>query len=320
MAITNRFPVMFHCGAGLLVILMAMAAFGEWYPEGWPPDNFDDLNTYYPIIPGVFVIEAENCRHTSRWLEEDDLEGFTGDGYLRYVGPCGSCACQNQPEGEDHADLTGGCQSPVDHLLFIKVYVSNPGAYKIDVRSRKNNTEDSANDFWFHLIGEDLPIRRRNVYGPPSAWCFKYDHNKETQPYSKDYWLVHGVNTFYIGGRSRDWKVDRIIICKGENLVPAATNLSLPESPTTPPVSSVHSQSQTVSRMSIVSHNRCISIGNSDCIAYQLCTPNGRVISHGAVPRQGAIQIPPDAHQGVLILRLQDTSGNTTVRTIAGVR
>lgn len=170
---------------------------------------------------GVVVVEAETLARHKHWARMTEPEGFTGDGYVVWEGP--------RAPGEGDADFTGKRLQPPETHLTLHVLISNPGAYKIDVRNIHEG-EDGDNDAWVDVLGrvpeKEWPVKRigdSHKDGTEFTWA---DWGTRT------FFLDRGVNSLFVGGRSPGFGVDRIVlyIVGDEKAEASAHNLKTPES------------------------------------------------------------------------------------------
>ncbi len=157
---------------------------------------------------GVVIIEAEEIDRHSNWVFKEAPGGFTGRGYLEWQGPHRGIPPKPfiRSSNNDYSDER---QGPQNEWLIIRVAITNPGLYVIDVRNLHQKV-DGDNDVWFGRIGQSFgleePIQRMG------------DNLKDGSGFSWLDWGVReleletGLHNFFIGGRSVGFGVDRIII------------------------------------------------------------------------------------------------------------
>jgi len=167
---------------------------------------------------GYVLIECEDMEHSGNWVKKTGQSGYTGSGYLTWNGDCWSCECKNKPSDDDHNDITGACQPPVNDRLYFTVQITEAGRYTLDVRNWHKNT-DGSNDAWF--VSHDESVRviantsgdriiYRIVDGVASEWSWCTSDILRFQSYD----LQPGYYTFYFGPRSTGFNADRIGIKK----------------------------------------------------------------------------------------------------------
>lgn len=210
-------------------------------PATLRPDRFE--GPVFVERDGYVVAEAESAVVSARWelrndpaqpggceksLKDARPEAPTGKGYLRWNGPILSCAAQGKPEikedlGEKHGDLTQGCQGDPRDWLVVKLWVSRPGTYQVDLRSY-HLREDGDNDAWIGHVGQKGTINRQT-----NCRTRTYSWGNYTRPVK----LARGLNAVYVAGRSHGFGVDRIAIFQ-ESRAKVARDPSTPESPRRP--------------------------------------------------------------------------------------
>jgi hypothetical protein len=149
---------------------------------------------------GYVIVEAEDVDPgKGGWRKTTNPVGFTGECFLNYGGSSHS--------GHGNYDCSGNYFAPVDERLTFNIIVSNPGNYCVNARVYHRN-KDGDNDAHFHM--KDFPIN--------SEFCLKRIGEKEA-PGSfawlsfghRQFYLDRGLNTLYIGGRSKGFGIDRVV-------------------------------------------------------------------------------------------------------------
>jgi hypothetical protein len=175
---------------------------------------------------GYVVVEAETIDHHFHWEHKTEPEGFSGTGYLNWVGPNNSVT----PDGRGgNDDYTNERQGPQREWLIIRVLVEHPGIYRMNARNH-HIKEDGDNDSWSWKVGQEItdwnPVRRMG------------DSLKDGEGFTwldwgvRSFWLKKGVNNLYIGGRSPGFGIDRVAIYMdgNEEAESKALDLSTPTS------------------------------------------------------------------------------------------
>ena len=152
---------------------------------------------------GLVVMEVESVDRPFNWTFETSVEGFVGDGYLRYIG-------------SNHFNEPG-----IDVLEF-DVVIINPGEYKMFLWANHFDAPepDQNNDAWTKMDdGEWI----KTVHPGPrqdEGWSF---HTQWVEVISgvetfsePTYQLEAGVHKFYISGRSWNYRMDRVHIWKND--------------------------------------------------------------------------------------------------------
>jgi hypothetical protein len=181
----------------------------------------------YDESNGIVVIEAENTiSPLSQWDERTSLANFTGEGYLEFDG---------------NSYINGPADSPLEYTFKI----NRGGLYHLHLRSAKtrvNRRNDVANDAYVRVEGDytsggSTPLNflktdtkffggRNDRFAWASGNRLDRDHQKWHATYQfragKTYRLV-------MSGRSRFFKVDRIVFRHDDVDVNAAQNTELLE-------------------------------------------------------------------------------------------
>lgn len=175
---------------------------------------------------GYIIVEAESIDHHSHWKEKTSPEGFTGKSYLNWEGPNRTVSIEKLGGNDDYINVR---QGPQEEWLILRVWITNPGEYRVDARNY-HQLEDGDNDAWVSKIGFNPtpknPIKRMG------------DSKKDCDCFSWLDWGVHkfklqkGLNEIYIGGRSVGFGIDRIALYreKDESAKASALNLRNGES------------------------------------------------------------------------------------------
>ncbi|MEM8485077.1 MAG: DUF5060 domain-containing protein [Bacteroidota bacterium] len=161
---------------------------------------------------GLIVIQAESVDLTSNWVIESSEANHTGAGYIRWNGN----------------DLFG---NPGVGILAYRVHIKNAGDYNVRFRMSHLGAPkgDQENDVWARMNAGTWV----KVLHPANYKDDGFTFNSPTEPSSgvfsqMRYTLSAGIHTFYISGRSRNARVDRIHMYKDG--VGNPLNLALAES------------------------------------------------------------------------------------------
>ena len=178
-------------------------------------------NPPYVESTGLIVMQAESVPRPANWKFEDTEEGHTGVGYLRYIG-----SNHLSEPGFDIMEYNIVIEHPGTYRLF--VFVSHLGA----------PSPDAENDVWTKLDDSEWI---KTVHGSEhvdkgfsyhTTWVVPKQGGGEDF-LTPEYDLEAGPHTFYISGRSKNVRVDRIHLWKFEDpfKVPfnVATDNSHPE-------------------------------------------------------------------------------------------
>ncbi len=189
--------------------------------EFYPPEIWQEQN-------GFVVIEAEDIEHHDHWQLKTEPENYTGDGYLEWQGPSRTTSIDGI--GGNH-DSLGVRQGPQDEWLILRLSITNPGVYSVDVRNH-HEREDGDNDAWVSKVGFQ-PDRHAGKVISRMGDSF---HDGEGLTWLdwgvREFELQKGINNLYIGGRSIGFGIDRIVIYKtdDEKAREKAMDLSTPPS------------------------------------------------------------------------------------------
>ncbi|TCS37095.1 DUF5060 domain-containing protein [Reinekea marinisedimentorum] len=180
--------------------------------------------TTYAGADGLVIIEAENTltEDLGEWFEDTAVSGYTGDGYLEFDG---------------NSAISGNPNSPLEYTFT----VDQSGLYYLHMRASKEILEingetrtDVANDAYVRLEGNfdagdnvcdqhgcdadlDTLMTDTKMYGGSNlsfSWMYgnRLDLGGDTNKRVAVYRLYAGEPyTFVLSGRSRYFKVDRIM-------------------------------------------------------------------------------------------------------------
>ncbi|WP_297696205.1 Ig-like domain-containing protein, partial [uncultured Eudoraea sp.] len=101
-------------------------------------ENLDNCSADYMEVNNRIVIEAESLNYDGDWSLENDIDGYTGTGYLEWLG-------------EDQF------QSPTTGTINASIQIQNPGTYLFQWHSKVglgSNTTES-NDTWLRFPDAD---------------------------------------------------------------------------------------------------------------------------------------------------------------------
>ncbi|MFK7847185.1 MAG: T9SS type A sorting domain-containing protein [Rhodothermales bacterium] len=152
---------------------------------------------------GLVVMEVESVERPFNWKFETIEEGFTGDGYLRYIGA-------------NHFN------EPGFDILEFDVVITNPGEYKMFLWSSHIDAPepDQNNDAWTKMDDGEWTktvhpgVRQEEGFTFHTQWVTFVDG---VETFSEPtYQLDAGVHTFYISGRSWSFRMDRVHIWKND--------------------------------------------------------------------------------------------------------
>ncbi|MEM9080018.1 MAG: hypothetical protein AAGC74_04930 [Verrucomicrobiota bacterium] len=180
-----------------------------------PQINYPVTDSIFEEVDGKLVIEAESVPLTGKWVLETEQEGFTGEGYIRYM-----------PE-YIHA-ITSQTRS----VLTYKLRINNPGQYRLALKHSNVGApeRDKWNDCWT-LMGIDPhpwgSVRKtyqsisKEQFENGLGFNFNTTHNNYGSVAHSDgefskpiYDLEAGDQYFFIMGRSGGYRLDKIHLFK----------------------------------------------------------------------------------------------------------
>ncbi|MEL6222419.1 MAG: hypothetical protein AAFQ57_10110 [Cyanobacteria bacterium J06626_14] len=160
---------------------------------------------------GLVVIEAESAPPSKGWEFQNDLDGYTGSGYYRWVD---------------------GSRSQNSGIISYDFTVSEDGPHRVSVHALRNGRAegrevkgDQENDFWVRVNGGEW--QKLSFHGPFGDWTWATRLNPaHGESIPAEYNLTAGTHTIEISGRSKNAMFDRIHIAP----IWANTDLSEEES------------------------------------------------------------------------------------------
>ncbi|BEU05036.1 hypothetical protein OAG1_38360 [Agarivorans sp. OAG1] len=188
------------------------------------------VNTQYQELNGLIVIEAENTQsELGEWQQKSDLAGYTGNGYLEFNG---------------NSYISGPVNSPLEYTFT----AAQTGTYHLHMyvaRETIDNRSDVANDGYVRLDGnyeavagegnatKDILSSDTKFYGGADqqfVWASGKRLDKNHAKHNAIYNLKAGEEyTFTLSGRSKFFKVDRIVFRHSSVANGEAQDLELPE-------------------------------------------------------------------------------------------
>lgn len=165
-------------------------------------------------VNGIVVIEGESFDITgAAFVEESSLSGFVGDGYIRHTGA-------------DDFSL------PPADVIQVPFFVDVAGTYEIALRVNHDlaAADDEENDCWLEVNGSGFEKWGHRPVDYGSGWTFGTFREPTPGVFTDKYFeLAAGSHTLSIGGRSQNWRFDRVHIFQVGFVNPE--NEALPESP-----------------------------------------------------------------------------------------
>jgi len=201
-----------------------------------PPTNLSNQNIYLEKN-GIVVAETENLVFNDKWQFLNDVPGFTGKGYLKYVGPIMGEKNPNAHNIDVKCEVQG---LPQDRLI-VWVKITTTGLYSISLHTY-HVLNDGDNDAWVGRMDNICEATRTGTWGTDkgkwvlNGFCGSVGDNDSHTPTNEapchpmklEAGKVYGI---YVAGRSYEYCVDRIMLYM-ESAKDEATNLSTPPSET----------------------------------------------------------------------------------------
>lgn len=174
----------------------------------------------YQFVEDVVTVQAEDVEYGSEWVFESDIDGYTGSGYLRYVGPERLC------DGSA-GDLDGTCHGDPADGVRIPILVSRRAAYHVNFRGYHTKEARSDSDphrpnegfdlsVYTHVVGVAPPVELSHLNNPGTWWWAVYGPgaNDRDGSFSEQTWFVlePGVHIVYISGRHTNFRLDMVSI------------------------------------------------------------------------------------------------------------
>ncbi|GAB5521618.1 MAG: hypothetical protein RhofKO_38690 [Rhodothermales bacterium] len=140
---------------------------------------------------GIAVFEAERVALSAGWALQDEVEGYSGEGYLTWMEPTTT-----------EANSQG--------LLAYPFTVSQRGLYTVKIRNY-HACEDftECNDIFVRMNDGEW---RKNFNHTLSMWDWNSQQDIDHVFSDAQYELAAGTHTLYLSGRSQDFSIDQIAI------------------------------------------------------------------------------------------------------------
>ncbi|MBD3243371.1 MAG: hypothetical protein GF331_22465 [Chitinivibrionales bacterium] len=160
---------------------------------------------------GIIILEAEDTdSDLGEWVRYTNADnpytfasGWAGDGYIFFTG-------NSNPGG------------PVNSELRYKLFINNPGTYRLHLRGMETGLEgaagDETNDCYVKMTGQSTDdcegvFTKWVLLGSPREWSWNTTLECGHHNFVKtNYELSAGVHEFWIAGRSKNFAIDRFII------------------------------------------------------------------------------------------------------------
>ena len=175
------------------------------------------IDEAYVEEDGIIVIESEDIPHNENWKVTLTPKGFTGESYLKYVGP-------NMGSGNPDAhniDVKCNFQQKIQDRLVMWCYIKTEGEYTVSVLAY-HELDDGDNDAWVGYvdkhcdatrIGSTFKIKGEFQWNNFCGLKNENQKHKWTRMCHPEY-LKKGLYGIYIAGRSPNYAIDRIAIVK----------------------------------------------------------------------------------------------------------
>lgn len=140
---------------------------------------------------GVILFEAESIPLSEGWVNGDDHQGFSGDGYITWAD---STTVEKNNQG----------------LLPYKIKISKPGIYTLKLRNF-HDCEDftECNDVFVKMNDGEW---QKNFNHNVDSWDWTSQQDIEHVFSDSKFDLSSGIHTLYLSGRSKDFSIDRIVL------------------------------------------------------------------------------------------------------------
>lgn len=143
---------------------------------------------------GIVLIEAESINLTDGWSLENDVEGYTGNGYITWKH---STVIETNDQG----------------LLSYKFNISKPGNYTLKIRNY-HSCEDftECNDVFVKM---DDGQWRKNFNHTLSEWDWNSQQDIDHVFSDSEFYLDDGEHTLHLSGRSQNFSIDKMALFHG---------------------------------------------------------------------------------------------------------
>lgn len=203
--------------------------------ETYKPDSV------YVFKNDLLAVEAEGIKYSNKWQLETSHPGYTGKGYLKYVGPrLNNCIIWTKDNlGNPHpygVDTSGACQAPLVDRLIIPAKITTPGSYSVNIRGWHTTPyghctkPESDYSIWVHMLDWPLPVRMSHL---DTGVFVKFEWLENGPMYPDSKWGAMnnafkinpkdtGIAVFYIAGKDQNFCADRVHIYRtlGANKFP----------------------------------------------------------------------------------------------------
>jgi hypothetical protein len=140
---------------------------------------------------GMVIVETEFSTLSNGWKLQDEVQGYSGEGYLTWILPTNT---QAQGQG----------------LLSYTFKISQPGKYTVKIRNY-HDCEDftECNDIFVKMDDGSWVKNFNHTLG---EWDWNSRQDIDHVFSDATYELKAGIHTLYLSGRSQDFSIDKIAI------------------------------------------------------------------------------------------------------------
>lgn len=140
---------------------------------------------------GMVVFEAESIFLSDGWSMENNLDNFSGDGYITWTN--------------DTILETNG-----QGLLAYVFNITKPGLYTLKMRNYHSCDDfTECNDIYVKMNDSEW---RKNFNHTVGEWDWNTQQDIDHVFSNSTYFLEKGEHTLYLSGRSKDFSIDKIAI------------------------------------------------------------------------------------------------------------
>ncbi len=140
---------------------------------------------------GIVLIEAESISLTDGWALQNDVQNYTGEGYITWRD---STIIETNDQG----------------LLSYKFNITKPGTYTLKIRNY-HSCEDftECNDVFVKMDDGDW---RKNFNHTVNNWDWNSQQDIDHVFSDSEFYLDKGEHTLHISGRSQDFSIDKMAL------------------------------------------------------------------------------------------------------------
>lgn len=171
-----------------------------------PPQAF--AQTVWHEQNGSVVIQSEDANSIpGAWQAETSIPGFTGGGYIRWNG-------------------ANEFSTPGQGVIQYDIKITNPGSYRLYLRNHHDHPDHTEeNDAWTKMNNGPW-VKTYSSTG--NTWNWHTMHEPSSGQHEVPiYTLSTGIHTFFLSGRSHNFRIDKIVLTTSDQDLNG-----LPDSPT----------------------------------------------------------------------------------------